>query len=304
MASWPSPLVRRLSAGQLGLVRRQQLLGAGMAEGIVNGWVRRGRLETVHRGVLRVAHEAVPDAQPALAAVYRAGPTARLVGAHLLALYGVEGADFAGPPAVLVPPGTEVSKVDFEVRRGALPPRLQCMVAKCVPAVRLELAVILEAAGLHPGEATLLIDRARWSGLRVERLLDAARSLPGHPGATCVLELSRAGRLAQESPGERTLDTALGSLGLLFRWQADDVVDGLRFDAYSDAARLALEYDGRQGLRDAERDCERDLLAGAQGVLVLHVTSRMLWPDQVDETVRRIAAVLAERIRTRPWERA
>lgn len=304
MASWPSPLVTRLSAGQLGLVRRQQLLTAGVAEGVLNGWVRRGRLERVHLGVLRVPQAVTPAGQLGLAAVYRAGPSARLIGPHLLALYGVEGGTTAEPPTVLIPSGIGVSGVGFKVRRGSVPARLQCTVASCVPAVRLEFAVILEAARLDPDDAVAMVDSARWSGLRLQRLLDVARAMPGHAGAQAVLHLAQRGKFAQESPGERRLDTALGSLGLLFRWQADDVVAGLRFDAYCDAGHLALEYDGRQGLRDAERDCERDLLASAEGILVLHVTSRMLWADQVEETVRHIAAVLAERMRTRPWERA
>lgn len=303
MPSWPSPLVHRLSAGQLGLVRRGQLLTAGITDDTVQGWIRRGRFESVHRGVFRVAGAAVPEGQAGLAAVYRSGPKARLIGEHLLTLYGVEGYGPENQPMVLVPPGLQVSRVPFTVRRDLVPGRYACMVAGCVPAVRLELAVILEAAALDEEAALLLVDRARWAGLRRERLLDAARAMDRLPGAVRVLALARSGRLDQESPGERTLDSALGPLGLLFRWQADDVIDCIRFDAYCDLARLALEYDGRLGVRDAERDCERDLLAGAQGILVLHVTSRMLLPDRVDRTLQRIAAVLKARISTRPWER-
>lgn len=280
MPSWPSPVVQRLSAGQLGLVRRRQLVAAGIRTDVVKGWIRRRRLEVVHRGVLRVAGEAVPDGQAGLAAVYRSGPRARLVGEHLLALYGVAGSDFDDAPSVLVPPRKQVSQVPFTVRHIEVPRRFACMVAGCVPAVRLELAVILEAANRDDEEATLLVDRARWAGLRRERLLGAARFMEGHPGAMRVLALAQTGRLDQESPGERRLDSALGSLGHLFRWQVDDVIDGIRFDAYCDLARLALEYDGRLGVRDADRDCERDLLAGAAGILVLHITSRMLRSDR------------------------
>jgi len=283
-------------------VRRQQLVVAGISTNVVKGWIRRGRLEVIHRGVLRIAGEAVPEGQAGLAAVYRSGSRARLVGEHLLALHGVEGSGFAGTPSVLVPPGVQVTAVSFAVHHGDVASRFRCTVAGCIPAVRLELAVILEAAHLDDQAATLLIDRARWAGLWRDRLFSVARLMDPHPGAVRILALARAGHLDQESPGERSLDRALGSLGLLFRWQADDVVDGIRFDAYCDLALLALEYDGRRGARDVDRDCDRDLLAGAQGILVLHVTSRMLQRDRVDQTVRRIAAVLADRIRTRPWE--
>jgi len=97
------------------------------------------------------------------------------------------------------------------------------------------------------------------------------------------------GLFTDESQGERTLDGALGTLGLLFRHQAGDVVPGRRFDRYCDLARLALEYDGRVGERDLDRDAAKDLDALGAGVLVLHVTAGMIRPGAAPATVRRLA---------------
>lgn len=108
--------------------------------------------------------------------------------------------------------------------------------------------------------------------------------------------------LADESEGERGLAQALGSLGLLFRHQAADVLPHRRFDRYCESALLALEFDGRLGQRDVDRDAEKDLEAAAAGILVVHVTSAMLRPHRVEATRRRIAALVLERTQPRANE--
>lgn len=274
MSTWPHRLVTYWSERQLGLVRRTQLL-EGVPRGTVSDWVASGRLEVVQRGVLR-----------------------------LLAAYGVDGAACAQVPEVVVPRGRRLSNIDFIRRVMDVPEGHRVRVFGCVPGVRLELGVLLEGKGLADHELEALVDRARWTNrLRLDRLLATADEFPFLAASQRVHELHAAGRFVFESPGERDLAGCLGSLGLLFRWQADDVIDGIRFDAYCDLARLALEYDGREDERDKNRDCERDLLAGAQGVLVLHVTRAMLLPANLEATLTRISAVVAERARTRPWER-
>lgn len=300
---WPHPTVGYWCNRQLGLVRRRQLVGE-LPEATVDSWVRRGRLEVVQRGVLRPAGAAEVDGQVALAAVLRAGTGAVLAGEHLLAAYGVEGAACSGAPQVLVPTSRHVAHVDFDVRRFDVPPGQRCRVLGCLPAVRIELAALLACGSLADGEVEALVDRCRWTNhLRLDRLLELARELPQLAASACILRLDGAGRFVFESPGERRFDVALGTLGLLFRWQAADVVDGIRFDAYCDLARTALEYDGRVEERDTSRDANKDLRANALGILVLHITKNMLRPGRIDATVQGIAAVVAERIRTRPWER-
>lgn len=146
-----------------------------------------------------------------------------------------------------------------------------------------------------------MVDSARWLGhVTVAALLAEARRRPlGHLGAQKVRWMDEAGLFDDESQGERTLDRALGTLGLLFRKQVEDVVPGRRLDRYCDLARLALEYDGRVGERDLDRDAAKDLEAAAVGVLILHVTVSMIRPGATRATVRRIAEQVQQRAASR-----
>lgn len=285
---------------QGGLVTRAQLRGS-LADSQIRGLVRRRRLVPVTPGVYRVADQEVPQEQPAWAAVLATG--GRLTGEHLFALLGIEGGGLDGPPTVLVPPGTRPPKgTEVRLVHGTCGPGDQRSV-RGIPALAVPRAVV-EHASEHPLRDVLrVVDSARWSNeLTTQALLRcAAVQAPAHLGGQKIRWMNEAAMFVDESPGERTLGKALGTLGLLFRHQAEDVVPGRRFDRYCDLARLALEYDGREGERDLDRDAAKDLVAAAHHVLVLHITKTMVRPGCLRETVGRIAAQVEERARTRPW---
>lgn len=216
------------------------------------------------------------------------------MGEHLFALLDIEGGSCSGPPAVLVPSGTTAPRgLDVKLVEGAAIARD----IRGLPTAPVAVAVVEYAGTATLTAVRRVVDSARWLGhLTIAALLAVARGRDArHLGAAKVRWMHEAGLFDDESQGERTLDRALGTLGLLFRKQAADVVPGRRLDRYCDLARLALEYDGRVGERDLDRDAAKDLDALEVGVLVLHVTAGMIRPGAVDGTVRRIAGLVLHR---------
>lgn len=281
---------------QAGLVTRAQLRELRLRDDVIDGLVRRRRLVALARGLYRIAGATVPAEQPAWAAVLATGGL--LIGEHLLALLDIEGGSFAGPPTVLVPPVTRAPHgLVLELVVGTAARRdIGGLQAASVAA-----AVVEYAATARLDEVRRVVDSARWLGhVTVAALLaEARRRSLGHLGAQKVRWMDEAGLFDDESQGERTLDRALGTLGLLFRKQVEDVVPGRRLDRYCDLARLALEYDGRVGERDLDRDAAKDLEAAAVGVLILHVTVSMIRPGATRATVRRIAEQVQQRAASR-----
>jgi very-short-patch-repair endonuclease len=285
-------------AARHGLATAASLAAGGLTGDQVQGLLARGHLEAVQRGVYRLAGAAVTPEQPLLAAVLRAGPHARVGGEAALWLYGVEGAQPGARPVVLVPSGRVVRGVDFPTLRTEVPPR-DSVLLRGVPTVRIERAVLEVARSADDRRVRQIVDSSRWRGhLRMDRLLRRAGELPRHPGARRVLALHAAGDMDQESAGERRLRDVLGPLAPAFRWGADDVVPGVRLDAYDDIAAVALEFDGeRHHVADADIDADRtrELRIRAAGIEVVRVTWAML-RDQPLVTYRRIAAVRARRL--------
>lgn len=289
--------VLRLMAAQYGVAARRQLVRAGLTPDRVDGLARRGTLQLVQRGVYRVPGGFVPPEQRGVAAVLRAGVGARLAGERALALYGIEGAQSSGVPVVLIPPTRRVERVDFLVLRTAVPARDRAVVAR-VPALRVERAV-LELARVAPERRVLqVVDSARWLGLlRAERLVRRARDLTGHPGARRVLFLLAGGALGPESMGERDLQALVAGLPGRFEWGVDDVLPGVRFDAYERTVRLALEYDGERdhtAERDVFADRSRELRVREAGIELVRITKDMLRSER-DLTRRRLAGILTAR---------
>jgi len=297
-----SVICDRWTRQQGGLVTRAQLLGKrGLTVGQVDGLVHRRRLVPIAPSLYRLADRDVPPEQPAWAAVLATG--GRLIGEHLFALLGIEGGCLDGPPTVLVPPGARPPPgLDVRLMHGTYG-RGDTRSVSGLPAVAVPRTVV-EHATAHPlRDVRRVVDSARWVGeLTIPALLRCAEAAsPDHLGGHKVRWMHEAGMFADESEGERTLDRALGTLGLLFRHQVADVVPGRRFDRYCDLARLALEYDGREGERDVDRDATKDLVAAVHHVLVLHITKKMVRPGALRQTVAMIAAQVEERGRTRPW---
>jgi len=290
----------RLMAAQYGVAARGQLVRAGITADTIDGLVRRGALQLVHRGVYRVPGGFAPAEQRGMAAVLRAGAGARLAGERGLALYRIEGAHSSGVPVVMIPPHRRVERVDFTVLRTAVPPCDRAVVAG-VPTLRVERAVLELARQAGERRVLQVVDSARWLGfLRAERLVRRARDLPGHPGARRVLALLASGALGPESVGERDLQVLLAGLPGHFEWGVDDVLPGVRFDAYERTARLALEYDGERdhtAERDVFADRSRELRVRAAGIELIRITKDMLRSDR-EVTRRRLTTILAARRET------
>ena len=235
-----------------------------------------------------------------MAAVLRAGDGARLAGERGLALYGVEGARSSGVPVVVIPPARRVERADFTVRRTSVPACDRAVVAR-IPTLRMERAVLELARTAHARRVLQVVDSARWLGLlRRERLVRRARDLPAHPGARTVLALLAGGALGPESAGERDLQALLAALPGHFEWGVDDVLPGVRFDAYERAARVALEYDGERdhtAERDMFADRSRELRVREAGIELIRITKDMLRGER-EVTRRRLATILAARSAT------
>ena len=211
----------------------------------MDGWVRRGHLEVVAWGVLRLAGGYRPPEQPILAHVMRAGPKACADGAASLALHGVEGFALADHVGVLVQPHRSVTGVAFSVRPMALGAGMTATVRK-VPALVpgpafVDAAAVVAIETLRPG----VDDGLRRGLVKQDRLLQWIEKLHGHPGARILLDLFAAGTFEQENDSERALARFLEPLGLELEWQVDDLVPGRRLDAVCRPLLLVIESDSR-----------------------------------------------------------
>lgn len=296
--------VLRLTSRQLGLVTRVQLVGVAAGLGLsalaVDGWVRRGHLEVVHRGVYRLAGCPTSHEQDALAKVLRAGDGAAADGEMTLALFGIEGFRLGqGRGGVLVPTGRRVTGVAFPVRPTVLANEHRATVAR-VPALTPTRGLV-EYAGIEQGKPwRVAFDHVRRRRLtHPERLRHCARTLLPHPGAlACLALLGDPSVSGQESEGERGLDWLVRDIEPAPEWQVTDLVPGRRLDFAWREALFAVEYDGRDHHvlpTDRDNDGLRDLEAAENGVQVLRVTGGML-REEPDRTRALIIRILRRRL--------
>jgi hypothetical protein len=270
------PGVRRLLERQQGVVSRAQLADRGVRAPVIDGWVRAGHLERLHRGVYRIAGSPWSHAQVALAACLRAGSGARVTAGFVLREAGLRGVA-ASPPVVLLRPGRRVRSAPFPVRADLAVQLHGDRVAGC-PATTVARALVEHATDEPDADRLLpLIDRARWANLvTTEQVVAAAAALgPRHRGGVRVLRLQRAGALLLESPGERSLDDALRGLEPPLEWQVW-VSPTRRVDALWRDAAVVVEYDGRASHgdpRDRAADAVRDEELAELGYLVVRVTA-------------------------------
>ncbi len=92
---------------QHGVAGRQELLAeCGLTRGQLDNLLRRGRLESAGRGVVRAPGSPRSPQQRAMAAVLRCPPGSRLTGEFVAAVYGMDGFTLASAPVrVLNPSG-------------------------------------------------------------------------------------------------------------------------------------------------------------------------------------------------------
>ena len=264
-----------LMSEQYGVITRPQLLRCGHTEGQVEGLVARAALEKAQCGTYRLPGGAIPPEQPAMIAVLRCRPVARLTGPFVLGLLGIEGFSRADPFEVLVPPGRQVRNVPFTVRRDPLPGRFVARIG-VFPAVTATRGLVESRRIVGDERLTPGIDSARWRGLtRVDRLLRCAVELGRDPGARAVRKLIETGALDHESQGERAVAALFADYDPPLAPQVW-ITPRIRVDFVWEDAKLILEFDGERyhGLPDdREDDRRRDRELNVLGYHVEHITS-------------------------------
>lgn len=137
---------------------------------------------------------------------------------------------------------------------------------------------------LDDDDLLALIDATRWAGLtslgQLRRLLDCAER-HRHPLTPRFRRLLESGLLHHESPPERDLAHVLDGMGI--EWQARLAPD-LRVDGLLRAARLVIEYDGREDhatVAGRSHDAGRDQRLRDLGLHVMHITAEDLAEPQI-----------------------
>lgn len=282
------------------VLTRSELLGL-LGRRSAAACLREGSYRRVLRGTY-VSADVDVDLAVRAAAAQRVLPEAAYVADRcLLWLLGIDVLP-PGPPSleVVVPRGAVVpSRVGMRAREAVVPSVdrhvLQSTQVRCLRPVRAT-ADLLRLLPL--AEAVVVADAARHARLATSE--DLTRELASHAGLRGVRQARRAVELsdaAAESPPESRLRLSLVLAGLQPVPQFN-VHDGGRWLARVDlafpAARVAIEYDGREVHERAEvffRDRQRQNALLAAGWLVLRYTARDL-AQRPDAVVREIAAAV------------
>lgn len=288
----------QLASKQLGLIRRAQILAAGIARTTLDTWIDRGVLVAVERGVYRLPGPPLDDQQRLLAAVYRAGEDARVTGWSACALHRLEGFDLDATPWIAVPRQRQVTGVTFVVQRTTIPVRDRAKVGK-LPTVKPVRALIDAATKVDGRAIRVAIDDGLRRGLFTrDKLSQRAESLRQHRGAMAILDLFESGMLDQESELERKLALELAAIGLYPAWGME-VLPGIRPDAVFPEASYLVECDGAEWHSiesDLANDITREGVLRNDGWHIDRIRDEDLAVDRRTQTAARIAATRRERI--------
>ena len=285
-------MIAALAADQYGVVSRAQLLDAGLTTKLVRGWVERGQLLRLHRGVYAVGHRELKREGHWLAAVLAGGPEAVLSHRSAAALHGfrpaggtkvdviAKGAD---QPGIKVHRTRSLDDQDITTRRG-------------IPVTTVA-RTLVDLAGVVPRDH---LYRALREADRL-RVLDVQ-----------ALEASRI--RTRNGPGDRALKEALAELKAmattLTRSALEDAflallersglpapsvntyIEGMQVDMLWREQRVVVETDGWafHNTRHAfEEDRTRDAHLTAAGYRVLRFTHRQVLDGaHVIGTLRRL----------------
>lgn len=297
-----------LAARQSGAIARRQLLDHGVSGSAIDRALRAGRLLATASGVYVVRGSPDTPDQRRWVALSATRPDGVLGFESAARVRGLATASAAGPTVVIVPhsgfrrlAGVTAHQIN-DVRPDHVAP-VGSMPVTTVPRTIVDLAAIWRL-----GRMALVLDSAV-----------AARQTSVAAVGDCLRSVARRGK-----PGVRVLTTLLDERGP-GTVPAASVLEGAFFSLIAraelpaprrqyplprvdgavglvDAAwpewRLIVEVDGRrwhQRLADMRRDRERDVMAAAQGWLVV----RFLHEHVVgapDETIRELRAVIEARI--------
>jgi hypothetical protein len=268
--------LRLLAQQQFGVLSRQQLT-AHLSASVVDGYVRRGTVTPLARGVYRMTSLVDLPEQAPIAAALRAGPGAVVTGPFVLGLLKVDGFDVSDPFEILVPPGRRLRHSTFPVRADPFPTRTVTKRGE----VRIAAPVdgLIESSLWRPEvdvrRLRVAYHQPRWKGVlttaKVERRLGARG--PDDPAGVAFLEA--VGDLAPESEGEHALAPSLTRLRPTPKPQVW-VTPKRRVDWYLAALRFGWEYVGGVDHAYPDRrqaDAIRDDELVAQGIQLQYVTA-------------------------------
>lgn len=287
--------IGRIAGRQDNVITVAQLLGAGLSRRTLQGRVRRGTVQRLHRGVYLIG-----PAPPSFAARCRAATLAIGAGAAVshrsaAALLGLR-PEHGGPIEVTVYERSPRSRAGIVLHRASLiGPELTDVDA--IPVTRAARIVGDLAPRLASAELEQLLIDARVARLVSDRELHAVLSrVPGRRGAARLRAL-----LAEEaeegysrSRAERLLRSLIRSSGLPLP-VFNEPLHGFTVDAHWRAQRVVVEVDGRRFHGHAaafERDRRRDQILAAAGYRVIRVTWRQLTREPIAVAVRLAQALV------------
>lgn len=272
-----------------------------MSEHAYQGLLRRGRLVSLHHGVVAIAGGASPPQQAMMAATLRVGRGARVTGPAVLGLFDVDGFTPRDPFTVLVPAKRMLSPVDFAVQVDPLPD-VDVATFDHIPIATLPLA-FLDAVAALAGDTRqdrrlrVALDSAcRAKRMKRGQLLDRALQLgPDHPGAAWVIDLEAGGGLRADSEREREVTTLMDAVRPRPEVQVH-LTPRIRPDYLWRRLKLVGEYLGWvDHAPDNPADDRRFAAIRELGYEILTITARDL--RDPDALVERIQLTLVRRAR-------
>lgn len=293
------PDLLTLAEQQLGILGRFQL-SRWLSPERVDGYVRRGHLVVVERGIYRATAGAVVAQQAPFAAALRARPGATITGPAVLGHLGVDGFDASAPFEILVQPDRRLRNVGFPWRPDPRPDREVRWCGEVRLAEPSDALVHSVRWRQQLGDRSLRLgcDWLGWRGFIdradfLDRLVSRARI---DPDATQLLEVLGGLELGRsESDGERVVGSILSGFDpapepqvWLTRSHRGDWV----FVLYG----VVVEYKGvvdHTGDANEARDAAREADVGEDGWAVISVTARDL--EDEPALVARVVTVLTLR---------
>jgi very-short-patch-repair endonuclease len=278
--------IRRLAAGQHGVVARRQLLRLGLGTKAIDYRVRTQRLVRVERGVYALGHAELRPEGRILAVVLSCGDSAVLSHRSAAGLWGMRPRSGAFVEVTASGRGGQKERSGVRLHRSADLPPHEVTTASGIPTTTpsrtlLDLAAVVPAH--HLRRAVERADQLELFDLReVERVLDTHPSRPGRRALTTLLDDLRAHGATQT---RSDLEAAMLQLCLDHRLPRPQVnrYDGTReVDFRWPDHRLVVEVDGwtyhrTRAAFDSDRARDRELLRA--GWRVARFTDRQIARD-------------------------
>lgn len=281
-----------------GTLSRRDLVAAGFSTTTIDRWVAAGLLERVDRGEYRIPGSGHAETQRLASRLWRAGPGARLAGALACGLYGLDGFSSDEDHYIAIPDYRHARGVTFSVVRTPVPPDDHALI-RGLPGVSVERALIGAAATHRPARVRGAYYNAKFRGLTTEAaVVERAVALGRVHGAPQMRRILGAGAGKVESPREFDLALILRagerpSEQVWVEWHGK----WFRLDFAYLAARLSIEYDGKDHEHRREKDADRDLALAELQIETIRVTNAMLADPH--ELRRRILTVRDQRLALR-----